>query len=175
MNAVVSCAGTTDALLRDLTIGLIDGVWADVTKAGGRPKVILTGYNTLKVWSALLEAERRYDVMSKAMFVPRYNEASGVTPGVETGFSVATYFGVPIIPCQDYDSSIATVRTNEVAPILFLDTDFIRFAVLAPTTYTETNDADKGALGQGKQGWNETWGELRGYNFAGQGKLRDIK
>ena len=174
-NAQVSCAGKAVGTLRDLTVGLIDGVWADVTKAGGRPKVILTGYNTLKIWSALLEAQRNYDVMGKALFVPRFNEASGVTPGVETGFSVATYFGVPIIPCQDYDSSLATVLTNEVAPILFLDTDFVRFAVLAPTTYTETDDADKGSLGQGKQGWFETWGELRCYNFPAQGKLRDIK
>jgi len=168
IDAVVSLAGKTTALLRDLTIGLIDGVWADVTKNGGRPKVILTGYNTLKIWSALLEAERRYDVMGKAMFVPRYNEASGVTPGVETGFSVATYFGVPIIPCQDLDSSHATALTGEVGPILFLDTDFIRFAVLAPTSYTETDDGDKAAIGQGKKGWYETWGELRCYNFPAQ-------
>jgi hypothetical protein len=175
LNANISLAGKAVGTLRDLTIGLIDGVWADVTKAGGRPKVILTGYNTLKIWSALLEAQRNFDVMGKALFVPRYNEASGVTPGVEAGFAVATYNGVPIIPCQDYDSSLATVLTNEVAPILFLDTDFIRFGLLRPTAYYETDDGDKAGIGQGKKGWYETWGELRCYNFDAQGKLRDIK
>lgn len=175
INANVDAGGVGSTSHRDLTIGLIDGVWADCTKYGARPKVILTGYNTLKVWSALLEAERRYDVMGKAMFVPRFNEASGITPGVDAGFSVATYFNVPIIPCQDYDSSIASARTSEVAPITILDTDFIRFDVLSPTQYFQTDDGDKASLGQGVEGWYETWGELKCYNFAVQGKVRDLK
>lgn len=175
INGNVSALGDQSTEIRDLTIGLLDGVWADITKYGGRPKVILTGYNTIKIWSALLEAERRYDVMGKAMFVPRFNEAAGVTPGVDAGFAVATYFGVPIIPCQDMDSDLASVRTNEVAPVLFLDTDYVRFDVLTPTLYAQTDDGDKTAIGQGVEGWFETWGELKCYNFAAQGKVRDLK
>ena len=113
--------------------------------------------------------------MQIATFVPRFNSASGVQPGVEAGFAVATYYGVPIIPCQDYDSSIATARTNEVAPIAMLDTDYLRFAVMQPTQYVESNDLSKFSLGYGTKGYYETWGELRCYNFAAQGKLRDIK
>lgn len=174
-DAKVSAAGKLDANLRDLTVTLIDTVWQDVTKAGGMPKVLLTGYNTTRVWNSLLEAERRFNAMQIATFVPRFNGAAGVQPGVEAGFAVATYFGVPIIPCQDYDSSIATARTNEVAPILYLDTDFIRFAVKQPTKYVESDDQNKFSLGFIAQGYYETWGELRCYNFAVQGKLRDLK
>jgi len=176
-DAQVDSSGTAAGHLRDLTISLIDGIWSSITKVGGQPKVIFTGYNTIKVWSALLEAERRYAAMQIATFVPRYGGAAGVTPGVEAGFSVATYFGVPIIPCQDYDSSIASVRTNEVAPIMFADIDYLRFAVLRPTQYVESNLGEDVVTFEklGVEGLYTTVGELRCYNFAAQGKLRDIK
>lgn len=178
-DAQVSSSGSTAATLRDLTVSLIDGVWSSVTKAGGKTKVIFTGYNTIRVWSALLEAERRFNVLGEAMFVPRAGGAAGVTPGYEAGFSVATYFGVPIIPCQDYDSSIATVRSanNEVAPIMFADTDYIRFAVRMPTVYKESRYPDDviNLNGHGMEGHYFTIGELKCYNLVVQGKLRDIK
>jgi hypothetical protein len=176
-DAQVSSSGSTAATLRDITVSLIDGVWASVTKAGGMPKVIFTGYNTLKVWSALLEAERRFSVLGEAKFIPRAGGAAGVTPGYEVGFNVATYFGVPIIPCQDYDSSRASVRTNEVAPILFIDTDYVRMGMLMPTTYVQSNyPGDTINLDAHKvEGHYYTNGELRCYNFVAQGKLTDIK
>jgi len=178
-DAQVSSSGTTDATLRDISITLIDGIWNSITKAGGLPDRIFTGYNTLKGWSALLEAERRFnvpDLLGSAWFVPRVDGASAVTPGTEVGFNVATYFGVPIIPCQDYDSSIASVRTGELAPINFVDSRFVRVAILAPTVYVESAyPGDAIALGHGMEGHYITTGELRCYNFVAQGKLRDIK
>lgn len=178
-DAVVSSSGTTDGTLRDLSIGLIDSVWNSISKLGGKPSRIFTGYNTLKVWSALLEAERRFnvpDILGSAWMVPRADGAVGMTPGTEAGFNVATYFGVPIIPCQDYDSSIASVRTGEVAPLMFADTRFIRLAVKMPTVYIESDyPGDAIALGHGMEGHYITIGELRCYNLAVQGKLRDIK
>ena len=175
LNAYVSLNGKTTATLRDLTITIIDNVYWGVKKQGGAPKVILTGYNTMPIWSGLLEAERRYDVMGKAMFVPRYNDAEGASPGVDGGFAVSTYFDIPIIESVDYTTSVATARTDEIAPILFLDTDYVRFAVKEPTAYYETDDGDKASIGQGKKGWYDTYGELRCYNFAAQGKVRDCK
>ena len=175
-DAQVSSVGTTTASLRDLTVSLIDGVWSSITAAGGYPKVIFTNHKAIKVWSSLLEAERRFDAMRMAPFVPRFNAAAAVTPGIEGGFNVATYFGVPIIPCIDYDSSQATVRSNEIAPINMIDVDYVRFAVLEPTRYVETGHAEM--LTREKfdmEGMYSTVGELRCYNFAAQGKLRDIK
>lgn len=178
----VSSSGTTAATLRDLNVSLIDGVWNSITKAGGLPDRIFTGYNTLKVWSALLEAERRFnvpDILGSAWMIPRVDGASAVTPGTEVGFNVATYFGVPIIPCQDYDSSIATARTSsgEVAPILFIDSRFVRVAMKMPTVYVESKyPGDTINIGgHGMEGHYYTIGELRCYNFSAQGKLRDIK
>ena len=174
-DAQVDSSGTGTGALRDLTISLIDDRLQAILSAGGHPKVILTNHNTIKVWSSLLEAERRY--MDVGKVVPAYGGARGSLPGVEAGFNVALYNGIPIIPCQDYDSSLATARSGEIAPILFLDTDFLRLAIAKPTRYIETN------LGEGMvaidylgiEGYYETMGQLRAYAFAFHGKLRDIK
>ena len=174
-DAYCSMGGTTDATLRDLTIPLIDQVWSNVTKQGGVPKVILTGNDTVRIWSALLESERRFNAMQIATFVPRSDGVEGTQPGVEGGFSVATYYNIPIIPTQHATASIASARTNEVPPIWFIDTDYVRLAVLAPTSYVESDEQSKFSIGFGKKGFYETWAELRCYNFAAQGKIRDIK
>jgi len=176
-DAQVTSSGSAASHLRDLTLTLIDGVWASVTKAGGRPKAIFSGYNTERVWASLLEAMRSFNVMEVAQFIPRYNGASGVTPGVEAGFNVATFHGVPIIPCQDYDSSRASARTSEIAPIMIADVDFIRFAVLRPTMYVETDLGVDMLTGDRLtwEGYVQTIGELRCYNFVAQGKVTDIK
>jgi len=179
-DAQVSSSGTATTALRDFELSLVDNVWNSITKAGGKPDRIFTGYNTLPVWSNLLESMRRFGVVSmlgSAWVVPRADGASGVTPGTEAGFNVATYFGVPIIPCQDYDSSLATARTGEVAPIMFADTRFIRLAVKMPTVYVESKYPDDTIQldKHGMEGHYYTIGELRCYNFAAQGKVRDIK
>jgi len=176
-DAQVSSSGSATSHLRDLSLPLIDGVWNSVTKVGGQPSVIFTGYNTVKVWASLLEAERRFAAMQVGVFRPRYGEASGFTPGVEAGFSVSSYFNVPIIPCQDYDSSRASSRTNEVAPITMIDDRFVRIGVRMPTVYSESRYPEDAINlnGHGIEGHYYTIGELRCYNFAAQGKLTDIK
>jgi len=179
-DAQVSYSGTATTDLRDLTIGLIDGVWADIAKAGGKTDRIFTGHNTLKVWSALLEAERRYNVpgiLGSAWMIPRVDGATGVWPGTEAGFNVATFFGQPIIPCIDYNSSLATARTGEVAPIMFADSRFLRVAIKMPTVYVESRYPEDtiNLDGHGMEGHYYTIGELRCTNFVAQGKVRDIK
>jgi len=181
-DAQVSSSGTANSSLRDISIDIVDTVYRDITKAGGLPDRIFTGYGTLRVWSALLEAERRFnvpDILGSAWFVPRVDGASAVTPGTEVGFNVATYFGIPIIPCQDYDSSLATARTayGEVAPITFVDSRFVRVAIMMPTVYVESDyPGDTVVLdSHGMEGHYYTIGELRCYNFKAQGKVRDLK
>jgi len=174
-DAQVDAAGSATGSLRDLTISLIDGVLADVLGAGGMPDVILCSHKTVKVWSALLEAERRF--MDVGMVVPAYGGARGSLPGVEGGFNVALYNNVPIIPCVDYTASIASARTNEVGPVLMLDTDFIRFSVGKPTRYFQSGfDEDMIGLGTLRaEGYYESIGQLRAYSFHFQGKVQDIK
>ena len=154
---------------RDLTLTLIDTVFQTVLDAGGDPKVLLTGTESLFRWEQLLEAERRY--VNSATVVPTFNGVRGVKPGVEAGFMVSTYHGTPILTSQyvpDHDT---------IEAIYFLDTDYLKFATLKPTVYSETG-AGKDFLYHGKFKYRllfETMGEVRCYNFAVQGKLVDLK
>jgi len=178
LNAQVSMGtGKTAATLRDLSISLLDGTWSSIYEGGGAPKVIFTRANTIKVWSALLEAERRFNVLGEATFMPRAGGAEGMVAGYEVGFNVATYNKVPIIPCQDLDSSQSTALTGQVGPIIFIDTDYVRLGIRMPTRYVESDyPGDIVSLDKhGFEGHYLTIGELKCYNFAAQGKIRDLK
>jgi len=158
--------GATD---RDLTLTLIDTVLQTVWDAGGQPKVLLTGTESLMRWQQLLEAERRF--MDTARIVPTFGGVKGLAPGVEAGFMVATYHGIPILTSQhvpDHDT---------IESIYYLDTDFIKFATAKPTVYSETS-AGKDFMYLDKfkfKGLYETMGELRCYRFNAQGKLTDLQ
>jgi len=165
-DAQVNHASATD---RDLTLTLIDTVLQLVYDAGGVPKVIMTGTESWMRWQQLLEAERRF--VDTARIVPTFGGVKGLAPGVEAGFMVATYNGIPIITSQhilDHDT---------IESIYYLDTDYLKFATAKPTTYSETG-AGKDFLNTGYfayQGLYETMGELRCYRFNTQGKLCDLK
>lgn len=164
-DAYVSHNSTTD---RDLTLVLIDTVLQNVWDNGGLPKVILTKNNTLMRWQQLLEAERRF--VDTARVVPTFGGVRGPAPGVEGGFMVATYFGIPIIPSQH-------TATDTIGRIYFIDTDYLKFGVAQPTTYAETG---KGAdfLHRSKltfKGMYKTIGEYKAYRFNCHGKLRELQ
>ena len=153
---------------RDLTLTLIDTVYEAVLNAGGDPKVLLTGTETLFRWEQLLEAERRY--VNTATVVPTFGGVRGVKPGVEAGFMVSTYHGTPIITSQHVKDR------DTIEPIYFLDTDYLKFATLKPTTYSETGANDFVKIGYFKYRMMfKTVGEVRCYNFAFQGKLTNLK
>jgi len=165
-DAYVSENDNTD---RDLSLSLIDTVLQNVWDNGGLPKVILTKTNSMMRWQQLLEAERRF--MDTARVVPTYGGVRGPAPGVEAGFLVATYFGIPIIP------SIDVFNYSTIGGIYFLDTDFIKVAVAQPTTYVETGKGE-GFIYRGyfkTQGLYKTRAELRAYRFNSSGKLVDLK
>jgi len=154
---------------RDLTLTLIDTTLQNVWDNGGLPKVILTRTNTLMRWQQLLEAERRF--MDSARVVPTFGGVRGPAPGVEAGFMVATYFGIPIIPSQHVQNR------DTIGSITFLDTDFVKFAVAKPTTYVESGTG-AGFLYRALfavEGMYQTMGELRAYAFKKHGKLVDLQ
>jgi len=158
-----------DSTDRDLTLTLIDTVLQTVWDAGGQPKVLLTGTESLMRWQQLLEAERRF--MNTARIVPTFGGVKGLAPGVEAGFMVATYHGIPILTsqhCPDHDT---------IESIYYLDTDFLKAAIAKPTVYSETG-AGKDFLTTGYfsyKGMYETSLELRAYRFNTHGKLTDLK
>ena len=150
---------------RTLTLAIIDDCLENIWLKGGKPKVIITGYDTLMKWQQLLQSQRRY--MEAAHITATFNGVRAVAPGFEGGFMVSTYHGIPIIPSQN-------VITDTISRIYFLDTDYLWLRVARPTQYFESRDML--ALNKlGMEGAYRTIAETICKNFAAQGKIRDLK
>ena len=168
-NASVSC-GTDRASgnRRTLSLDHLDSMFQSVWTLGGNPKVILTGYDTLMRVQQLLQSQQRF--MEEKRVTPTYNGVKGV-PGVEAGFIVATYNGVPIIPSKD-------IQSDGISRMYFLDTDYLWFSTGIPTQYFESGieTGDPFAINRlGQEGLYRTLGEVWTTFFRGQGSVRDLQ
>jgi len=155
---------------RPLTLNILDGMFRSVWERGGQPKVILTGYDTLEKIQALLQPQQRFTEMKRV--VPGVNGVKGV-PGVEAGFVVATYNGVPIIPSKDVDDESAGAMSR----MYFLDTDYMYFCTAKPTLYHESGIETGDPFGinrLGQMGLFHTMGDLWQLFYGAHGKVRDI-
>jgi hypothetical protein len=167
--AEVTCgadAGTANRLT--LSLDHLDGMFQKIWVRGGNPKVILTGYDTLMRIQQLLQSQQRF--MEEKRVTPTYNGVKGV-PGIEAGFIVATYNGVPIIPSKD-------VQTDGISRMYFLDTDYMYFSTGIPTQYFESGieTGDPFAINRlGQEGLYRTMGEVWTTFFGGQGSIRDLQ
>ncbi len=167
--AEVSCA--TDAASsshRVLTLDLMDEMFQKLWIRGGNPKVILTGYDTLMRIQQLLQSQQRF--MEEKRVTPTYNGVKGV-PGIEAGFIVATYNGVPIIPTKD-------MLSDGISRMYYLDTDYLYFSTAIPTQYFESGieTGDPFAINRlGQEGLYRTMGEMWTTFFGAQGSIRDLK
>ena len=167
--AEVSCA--TDAASsshRVLTLDLMDEMFQKLWIRGGNPKVILTGYDTLMRIQQLLQSQQRF--MEEKRVTPTYNGVKGV-PGIEAGFIVATYNGVPIIPTKD-------MLSDGISRMYYLDTDYLYFSTAIPTQYFESGieTGDPFAINRlGQEGLYRTMGEIWTTFFGAQGSIRDLK
>jgi len=153
---------------RTFTIDLLDTAITNIRKAGGQPKVILTGYDTQERIQQALQAQQRF--LDTKKVVPTYNGVKGIE-GVEAGFNVATYQGIPIICSKD-------VVQDTISRIYILDTDYLFFKVALPTMYFESGMSRKDPFGinyLGDEGMYRTMGELICTRFNVQGKIRDLK
>ena len=168
-NAVVNCGSDQDsANRRTMSLDQLDDVFQRMWELGGNPKVILTGYDTLMRLQQLLQAQQRF--MEEKRVTPTYNGVKGV-PGIEAGFIVATYNGVPIIPSKD-------VQPDTLSRMYFLDTDYVYFSTAIPTQYFESGieTGDPFAINRlGQEGMYRTMGELWTTFFGGHGSIRDLK
>ena len=115
---------------RPLTLNVLDGMFRSVWERGGQPKAILTGYDTVEKIQQLLQPQQRFTEMKRV--TPSINGVQGV-PGMEGGFVVATYNGVPIIPSKDVHSD-----SGGISRLYFLDTDYTYFCTAKPTLYHES-------------------------------------
>jgi hypothetical protein len=129
---------------------------------------MLTGYDTLMRIQQLLQAQQRF--MEEKRVVPTFNGVKGV-PGVEAGFIVATYNGVPIIPTKE-------MASDGISRIYMLDTDYVYFSTAKPTQYFESGieTGDPFAINRlGQEGLYRTMGEVWTTFFGGQGSIRDLQ
>ena len=153
---------------RVLSLDHLDDLFQKIWTRGGNPKVILTGYDTLMRLQQLLQSQQRF--MEEKRVTPTYNGVKGV-PGIEAGFIVATYNGVPIIPSKD-------VQPDTLSRMYFLDTDYVYFSTAIPTQYFESGieTGDPFAINRlGQEGMYRTMGELWTTFFGGHGSIRDLK
>tara|TARA_Y100001937_G_scaffold33748_1_gene48097 strand:- start:21 stop:1193 length:1173 start_codon:yes stop_codon:yes gene_type:complete len=168
-HAEVNCAAdAADASRRVLSLDHLDTIFQQVWERGGNPKVILTGYDTLMRLQQLLQAQQRF--MEEKRVTPTYNGVKGV-PGIEAGFIVATYNGVPIIPTKD-------MVKDGLSRMYLLDTDYMYFSTAIPTQYFESGieTGDPFAINRlGQEGLYRTMGEVWTTFFGAQASIRDLK
>lgn len=153
---------------RVLSLDVLDDIFQRLWVRGGNPKVILTGYDTLMRLQQLLQSQQRF--MEEKRVTPTYNGVKGV-PGIEAGFIVATYNGVPIIPSKD-------VTKDTISRMYLLDTDYLHFSTAIPTQYFESGieTGDPFAINRlGQEGLYRTMGEIWTTFFGAQGQVRDLK
>ena len=152
---------------RALSLDQLDTLFQNIWERGGNPKVILTGYDTLMRLQQLLQSQQRF--MEEKRVTPTYNGVKGV-PGIEAGFIVATYNGVPIIPSKD-------VVKDGISRMYFLDTDYLYFSTAIPTQYYESGieTGDPFAINRlGQEGLYRTMGEIWTTFFGAHGSVRDL-
>jgi hypothetical protein len=162
-------AGTGAGVERPLTLNILDGMFRQVWERGGQPKVILTGYDTIEKIQQLLQPQQRFTEMKRVE--PSVNGVRGV-PGMEAGFVVATYNGVPIIPAKDVHAP-----TGGISRIYMLDTDYMYFCTAKPTLYHESGIETGDPFGinrLGQVGLFHTMGELWQLFYGAHGKIRDL-
>lgn len=157
---------------RSLTLTVLNNTIRNLRVAGGSPKVILTGYDTLQTISDLLQAQERF--MDRKEIVPTVNGVRGVK-GQEVGFRVSTYYDIPMIPVAAMPSTGA--NTSCIADMLFLDTDHLWLSVMKPTQYFEDGISNGNPFGVGHLGNKalyRTIGEVGCSYFKGQGKITNL-
>ena len=162
------CNADTGSTDRTLSLDHLDDLFQKIWVRGGNPKVILTKYDTLMRLQQLLQSQQRF--MEEKRVTPTYNGVKGV-PGMEAGFIVATYNGVPILPSKD-------VAADGIGRMYYLDTDYMYFSTAIPTQYFESGieTGDPFAINRlGQEGLYRTMGEVWTTFFGGQGSIRDLK
>jgi hypothetical protein len=163
--------GSGTSVNRNLSLNQLDGLFQQIWTRGGNPKVMLTGYDTLMRTQQLLQSQQRF--MDSKRITPTYSGVKGV-PGIEAGFIVATYNGVPIIPTKDMGAD----GTGSLSRVYYLDTDYLWFQTAIPTQYFESGieTGDPFAINRlGQEGLYRTMGELWCSFFGASGSIRDLQ
>ena len=161
--------------LRSLTLDIMDDAFRQVWQAGGTPKVIVTGYDSLKAVQRLLQAQQRF--VEYRTVVPTYGGVRGIE-GIAAGFVVATYNGVPMIPTKNCLQDQDSATPPGISRIYLLDTDYMWVKVARPTQYFEAGISTGNPFSInyiGDKGMYRTMADLICNRFNTQCKIRDLK
>lgn len=121
-------AGTTtgEGEMRQLSLTMVDNMfnnvmpyWDENSTSG---KVLITGYDTLTKLQALLQPQQRY---IGTTFAKMTVNGISTVEGVGTGFQVASYNGVPILPDRMVGRGDITDANAGVGRMYLLDTENI--------------------------------------------------
>lgn len=159
--------------VRPLTLTLLNAMIRNLRIAGGSPKVILTGYDTIQAIADLLQSQERF--MDRKEIIPTVNGVRGIK-GAEVGFRVATYYDIPLIPVKEMTGT-RNAADSGISDLLFLDTDHLWLSVMKPTQYFEDGISNGNPFGVGRlgnQALYRTIGETGCSFFRGQGKITNV-
>lgn len=136
-------AGTTtgEADMRQLSLTMVDNMfntvmpyWDENSTSG---KVLITGYDTLTKLQALLQPQQRY---IGTTFAKMTVNGISTVEGVGTGFQVASYNGVPILPDRMVGRGDKTNPNAGVGRMYLLDTENIGRGSLKETVVNVSED-----------------------------------
>jgi hypothetical protein len=165
----------TNGSLRSLSLDHLDEAFRAVWNQGGSPKVIQTGYDSLKAIQRLLQAQQRF--VEYRTVVPTYGGVRGIE-GIQAGFIVATYNGVPIIPSKNTLQDQSAASPPGICRIYLLDTDYMWLKVAKPTQYFESGISRNDPFGidaLGDEGFYRSMMDIICTRFNVQAKIRDLK
>ena len=164
-------------VVRPLTMNLMYDLFRQVFIASGRPmfakeKVLLTGSSAWLRMLLIEEGKQRFNFQTGVTVkTTTYNGIESI-PGIDVGFTVSSFMGVPIIVSQDIPD-----QAGGVSPIYCIDSEFLMFWVDYPTLYHEAGTRSGNELLRGKLGdigMYRTGGQTICKFFKAQGKIRDI-
>lgn len=166
---------TGKAEMRQLNLSMIDNMFNtcmpywDENSTGG--KVLITGYDTLTKLQALLQPQQRYQG-----FVAAKMTVNGISTveGNSTGFQVAAYNGVPILPDRMVNRGDKSDATQGVGRMYLIDTEALSRGSLKETV---VNVSDNPLI---TQSYNRvcnmySLSEVQASGFRGLGKVIHIR
>lgn len=122
---------------RDVTLKMIDDAIQTIREQGGEPSLILMGHDQWFKVQRLLEAQRRYTTYERFEFGVG---AERTYPGTETGMSLASYMGIPVLPDVDCPKSIDLSGNVIGSKIFVLDLSHLDVGVAMETQYLENRN-----------------------------------
>lgn len=155
---------------RDISTDLLDEALREVRLNGGEPDLIVTGLEQVDNIAALLQGQQRF--MDVGEFKVKVGTEETL-PGFRTGFSLATYKGIPVFGDPDAPMGLTEPGADIGSHIFVLDTRWLEVAVAQMTKYLESRDfLQNNALVVEAMFW--TMAEFRCTDITKQAKIVDL-